>query len=840
MPRSKLRGSPNFSCSAIRKDPRMSLRLPAVFAMTLAFAAAPVNGQTADQVRKATDYCNGPLGAASPECQPAAPGLVTASPARAGTPGLNNPSATSKELPLPPPALAPGADTPNEFQRFAAASVGSILPIFGATLFERVPTTFAPLERVPVTADYVIGPGDEIVLRVWGQVNLNLELVVDRAGAVYIPQAGNVTVAGVQFKQLPGFLKSELGRVFRNFDLTVSMGQLRSIQVFVIGQARRPGTYTVSSLSTLVNALFASGGPTAQGSMRHIQLKRNNAVVSEIDLYDLLLKGDKSKDARLLPGDVVFIPTAGPQVAIAGSIRNPAIFELKDEHTVGELLHLAGDLAPTADVRRVLLERINTEHKREVLELPLDVVGREVAIREADILSIRSISPRFDRTVTLRGNVANPGRFAWHEGMRLRDIIPDKDSLVTRAYWRKKNSLAFTPTEETTTRREPVKSDVPGSSPEVIPSDRTRPAEETAISQEQAATAMTQSPSKETSLRFKASEETAARRESIGTGLAGWVPEINWSYAVIERQDPERLVTQLLPFNLGKLVLENDAGQNLELRSGDVVTIFSTADIRVSMAQQNRYVWLEGEFNSSGVYLAQPGETLGRLLERAGGLTPQAYLYGAMFTRESTRHDQQKRLDQFVTEMERDLEQAAGRRTSLTSTAEETQAFAAQLQSERRMLVQMRSLQATGRIVLNFEADGDNTGKLMNLALEDGDRFVVPSRPATVNVLGEVYNQSAFLHESRLRVADYLRDAGGLKRSADKAHVFIIRADGSVVPKHGVGPFTKVFEAERLNPGDSIVVPEEILRVPFIRSLRSWTQALADLGLGAAAINVLK
>jgi polysaccharide biosynthesis/export protein len=620
------------------------------------------------------------------------------------------------------------------------------------------------------------------------------------------------------------------------------MGQLRSIQVFVIGQARRPGTYTVSSLSTLVNALFASGGPTAQGSMRHIQLKRNNVVVSEIDLYDLLLKGEKSKDARLLPGDVVFIPIAGPQVAIAGSIRNPAIFELKDEHTVGELVHLAGDLAPTADVRRVLLERINTEHKREVLELPLDVVGREVAIREADILNIRSISPRFERTVTLRGNVANPGRFAWREGMRLRDVIPDKDSLITRAYWRKKNSLAFTPIEETTPRRGPVKPDMAGSAPEVIPADGAKQVEEPNMSQEQPATGdrVTQSPSKETSLRFKASEETVARRESIGTGLAGWVPEINWSYAVIERQDPERLVTQLLPFNLGKLIIENDAGQNLELHSGDVVTIFSTADIRVSMSQQNRYVWLEGEFNSSGVYLAQPGETLGRLLERAGGLTPQAYLYGAIFTRESTRHDQQKRLEQFVNEMERDLERAAGRRTNLPSTAEETQAFAAQLQSERRTLEQMRSLQATGRIVLNFEPDGDNAGKLMNLALEDGDRFVVPGRPATVNVLGEVYNQSAFLHESRLRVADYLRDAGGLKRNADKAHVFIIRADGSVVPKHGLGPFTKVFEAERLNPGDSIVVPEEILRVPFIRSLRNWTQALADLGLGAAAINVLK
>jgi protein involved in polysaccharide export with SLBB domain len=335
-------------------------------------------------------------------------------------------------------------------------------------------------------------------------------------------------------------------------------------------------------------------------------------------------------------------------------------------------------------------------------------------------------------------------------------------------------------------------------------------------------------------------EEKAKPTEGVGTGLAGLVPEINWSYAVIERQDPERLITQLFPFNLGKLVLENDAAQNLELLSGDVVTIFSTTDIGVPVAQENRYVRLEGEVNAPGIYLARPGETLGQLIQRAGGLTGQAYLYGAVFTRESTRREQQKRLDQFVTEMERDLEQTAGQRTNLGSTADETQALAGQVQAERRTLEQLRVLQATGRIVLDFDPNGANAEKLMRLTLENGDRFKVPARPATVNVLGEVYNQNAFLQEPRLRVADYLRGAGGLKRSADKAHVFIIRADGSVLPKRSAGPFTKTFEAERLNPGDSIVVPEEILKVPFIRNLRNWTQVLADLGLGAAAINVLK
>jgi protein involved in polysaccharide export with SLBB domain len=783
-------------------------------------AAVPVSGQTPDQLQKAADRCNSPLGSMIPECQtlksamPAAPAL----PRTSGALSLGDQSATvkesrePKEQPAAPPALVPGADAPSEFQRFAAMSVGSILPVFGASLFEKVPTTFAPLERVPVTADYVVGPGDEIVLRVWGQVNLNLELQADRAGAVFIPQVGNVTVSGLQFKQLPAFLKSELGRVFRNFDLSVSMGQLRSIQIFVMGQARRPGTYTVSSLSTLVNVLFASGGPTSQGSMRHIQLKRGGATVSEIDIYDLLLRGDKSKDVRLLPGDMVYIPTAGPQVAIAGSIRNPAVFELKDERTVDDLIQTAGGLASTADLKHLVLERINAGRQREVLDLSLNAVGRAVAVREADILRIQSISPRFDRAVTLRGNVANPGRFAWHEGMRLRDIIPDKESLVTRAYWTQRNKLGVVPPDEKEAPRA-----VAGVGPlESLPE------------------------TKHNRLTSASAQETEISQAAAAADLAGSVPEINWSYAVIERQDPDKLTTQLVPFNLGKLILQNDATQNLELRSGDVVTIFSTSDIRVPMAQQNRYVRLEGEFNAAGVYLVRPGETLGQLIERSGGLTPQAYLFGSAFTRESTRQDQQGRLDQFLQEMEKELAQSSSARASAAATSEETQATNAQLSAEHRILDQMRSLKPTGRIVLNLDPHDNGLGKLMDLTLEDGDRFFVPVTTATVNVFGAVYNQNAFLHDPKLRVEDYLSEAGGFTRNADKKRVLIIRADGSVVPKRSAGPFTKTFEAARLNPGDSIAVPTEMFKVPFMRGLRDWTQVFSQLALGAAAINVLK
>ena len=248
--------------------------------------------------------------------------------------GTNNPSGnrTQSQQNLNEETRLP-LDSPTEFQQMVANSIGKMLPIYGAMLFRNPPSTFAPLNMVPVTPDYVIGPGDELRIQVWGQVTLNSRYTVDRSGNIYIPQVGTLQVAGLTFAQMQDYLKAQMGRVFRNFDLNVNMGQLRSIQVFVVGQAHRPGSYTISSLSTLTNALFATGGPTPQGSMRHIQLKRAGKVVVDFDLYDLLLHGDKTNDVQLLPGDVIYIPPVGPQVAVAGSVNTPAIYELKSANS---------------------------------------------------------------------------------------------------------------------------------------------------------------------------------------------------------------------------------------------------------------------------------------------------------------------------------------------------------------------------------------------------------------------------------------------------------------------------------------------------------------------------
>ena len=334
-------------------------------------------------------------------------------------------------------------DPITDFQRLVSQSLGKLIPIYGRQLFRDVPTTFAPLDQTPVTPDYVVGPGDELLIRVWGQVVFNDRLTVDRSGSIYVPKVGSIHVSGIPFSGLDKHLRAEVGRVYRNFDLNVNLGQLRSIQVFVLGQARRPGSYTLSSLSSLVNALFASGGPSVQGSMRKIQLKRSGKVVTDFDLYDLLIRGDKSQDAQLLPGDVIYIPPVGPQVAMAGAVRDPAIYELKGETTIEQVVELAGGLSSVASDARISLERIEEHRFREAMQITLDTAGKATPVHDGDVLRVFSITPRFEKTVTLRGNLANPGRFAWHDGIRLSDIIPDRASLLTNNYWRNRNQLGL-------------------------------------------------------------------------------------------------------------------------------------------------------------------------------------------------------------------------------------------------------------------------------------------------------------------------------------------------------------------------------------------------------------
>src|SRR5271165_2061538 len=369
---------------------------------------------------------------------------VTRTPVLTSPYGFSPDQYTPSRPPLNPSQIwrRPAPTRPEtEFEQMVADSLGRPLPLFGQSLFVQAPSTFAPVDFMEIPSDYIIGPGDELQVKVWGQIEANLRVTVDRSGQIYVPQVGEISVAGIHYGDLEPHLKSEISKIFKNFNVTATLGRLRSIQVIVVGDARYPGTYTISSLSTLVNAIFASGGPTPQGSLRHIQVRRDGAIITDFDFYDLLIKGDKSKDVRLQPGDVLYIPHVGPLVAIAGSVNSPAIYEAKSDSTLTDLIETAGDLSNVADTNRITIDRFVEHSARKTLEFPYDAQSRALPLQDGDIVRAFSIVPRFEDTVTLRGNVANPGRYPWKPGMRVRDLIPDAQALLTRRYWRNRAAI---------------------------------------------------------------------------------------------------------------------------------------------------------------------------------------------------------------------------------------------------------------------------------------------------------------------------------------------------------------------------------------------------------------
>ena len=688
-------------------------------------------------------------------------------------------------------------DPPTEFQKYIENAVGQKLPIYGAALFDRVPSTYAPLERVPVGPDYTIGPGDELDIRVWGQVAFEQKLVVDRTGDIFIPQVGRINVAGLPFSGLPGTLKTSIGRIFKNFELSVSMGELRSIQVFVMGHARRPGTYTVSALSTLVNALFVSGGPSPQGSMRNIQLKREGQFVTRFDLYDLLLRGDKTKDAALKPGDVIFIPPAGPQVAVSGSVENPAIYEIEQPCALRDILADAGGLSPVAAGQHAILERIDDRSTLASENIRLTGPGLETALQNGDIVSLLNVVPRFSKTVSLKGNVADPVRLPWHEGMRVSDLIPEKRALLTRDYWTEHNRLTA------------------GSA------DYKEKIHKIGI---------------DTSLAAAISVGGGAEQREFNkkNDLLPPAPDINWTYAAIERLDVQNLTTRLIPFNLGKAIGHDDTS-DLVLEPGDIVTVFSLADFTTPLADQTKVVRLEGEVKTAGIYSVRPGETLRQLVERAGGLTDKAYLYGTEFTRESTRREQQKRLGDYLDQTEKELDETNATLAARTIAADQGASARAGLQSRYAVLDRLRKTESSGRIVLDLKPDSRSAEALPDLPLENGDRLVVPGTPATVSVMGTVYNQSTFIYETNSSIRHYVKLSGGPTKYADASHMFVIRADGSVVTR----TTDAKFESIRAEPGDAIIVPTT-MRISKMKNFLDWSQVLSGFGLAAAAVSVLK
>jgi protein involved in polysaccharide export with SLBB domain len=713
----------------------------------------------------------------------------------------------------PPAALAPVLAqreplAPNDFQRFVLETSGQALPLFGADLFER-PNPYVPADNSPVSPDYRVGPDDELQVRAWGSVDVDVRAVVDRDGRIHIPRIGAISVAGIRSAQVEDVVRSAIGKYYKEFQVSVTMGQLRGITVYVVGQARQPGSYKLSSQSTLVSALFASGGPNQNGSMRRIQVKRAGKAITELDLYQFLSRGDKGDDIRLQDGDTIVIPPARAFVAIGGKVAVPAVYEMaQGGDTIGSLLALTGGLPVVADPKRAQLERLDPSRKpaRSVEVFALDAAGLNKRVRPGDLLTVSSVVPEFGNTVSLRGNVAQSLRSPWREGMTVRDLIPSRGFLMSQASITRQNEAMLN--DEARRRARSGQFD-----------STAKPASD------------------------KATGDTA---DTLAARIGKLVDEVNFEYAVVERVDTDRVSVKLIPFNLGKALDDAASPENLPLQPGDIVTVFSVNDVRVPQAKRQVFVRVEGEVHRPGIYQMAPGEGLPQLLERAGGLTPDAYLFGAEFYREDVRRNQAAALQQLVNRLET---QVQGRLSSAAANVSGAEAagvaqlrLQAETQAQKEALQRLRELKPTGRIMLGLQGVDARQAQLPPLKLESQDRLVIPSRPDFVYVLGSVNTESALIWREGQSVKDYLNQSG-LTGGADLDEMFVIRADGSVISAQRTSWFSSL-ERTTVLPGDVIVLPEKTNRESawsvFTRNAKDITQIIYQFSLGAAAIKTLR
>ncbi len=327
------------------------------------------------------------------------------------------------------PGQQPGTDDSNK--DYISGALQSIitdkLPRFGYKFFSNPSIGFAPIRNVPVGPDYVVGPGDTVRIDIWGLEEGHYTVPVDRNGNLSLPRAGVVGVTGLTFDQVKMAIESAYSRYYSNFQINITMGQLRTITVYVVGQTNRPGAYTLSSMSTVINALIASGGPSFAGSLRDIQVKRNDRIVSRFDAYELLLQGSKKKDIRLMDGDVLFIPTVGPLVGITGDIKNPAYYELNGAARISDLVEMAGGFTNRYFKGRVQVERTMGNEYRTSFENDLAGLkqnsAKNIPLENGDLVKIYSVSVQ-ESKIYLSGAVARPGQYSIQLGRtRIGDVL---------------------------------------------------------------------------------------------------------------------------------------------------------------------------------------------------------------------------------------------------------------------------------------------------------------------------------------------------------------------------------------------------------------------------------
>ncbi len=735
-----------------------------------------------------------------------------------------------------------------------------VLKLFGRDFFKAALEAFEPIPNQPVPDEYTLGPGDELEVVFSSRTGEEsvYTIVVDAKGQVRIPNVGVVSVRGLRITEVESKLNKLIKAKFPQLTASASLTQLRAIQVFVAGETSKPGAYTLSGLSRVFNALYAAGGPSEVGSMRNIQLIRDNKTIATLDVYDYLLTGKRAGDLVLHSNDTVFIPVIGPTVTVTGEVRRPAIYELKGGETLGDVIRLAGGLGPTAYAKRIQLERVDGNEKR----ILLDIEAKEsksgilpefsVKMLSGDTVIVLPVLEDIVNKIEATGKVKRPGEYQWREGMRVSDLIKAAEGLAE---------------EEVYTRRAVVTRIRNDGSSEIITFDLAAALagddkENIILSAKDKLKVYSLSEAQYLDRTVVISgsvsrpgiydrKENMTLRDLI-TLAGGALPEAYDQVEIAAAAD-ESGKSSVRHFSLAK-ALEGSAEDNPILKDRDHVSIRSIKQL----TRKPKTVTITGEVAFPGVYALENDEQrLSNLVERAGGLTNDAFPEGAIFSRilpfvlaesqseiASNIESSMKALANQINELEMakygvskspPQPSPANGETQKIATATETLAETAKkIEKPEGDILEIKSREVekvtkSARLPIDLRAVISNPGSESDLTLQDGDVLHIPRKPVVVSVAGAVVSPSLVFFEEGQPISYYIKQCGGYAPDAGKKDVVVIRANGKAF---------SADEVKNVELGDIIVVPTKGI-ASIKPKWEKWSETIRTLGSLALTFYVL-